>query len=146
VVPNGWYPPSNGLNLVFWLAKAGRHFNLYGFAGFKGPSKNQLLFRHGIGMPAGDKPKFTRPLQAQSGQTYVIDYIYNPAGRNLDLKIMDSQGNVIQRVTDRPNVNRIHIDPGEDITADFSNVLGANPNEPPSYNWQYRNLLLEVFE
>jgi len=146
IVHGGWTAPSSGLHLVFWLARDGRHRNLYGFAGFKGPNANSLLFRHGIDMLAGDKPKFTRNFAAQPGQTYVIDYLYDPVGRILDLKIFDGNGNLLQQITDRPNVNRIHIDPGENITADFSNVRGANPSEPPSYGWQYRNLLIELFE
>lgn len=146
VVHGGWTAPTGGLHLVFWLAKAGRHFNLYGFAGFKGPNTNSLLFRHGIGIPAGDKPKFTRQFQAIPGQTYIIDYVYDPVARILELKVMDRDENVLQHITDRPNVNQIHIEVGENITADFSNVLGANPAEPPSYGWQYRNLLIELID
>jgi hypothetical protein len=147
VVPTGWHPPTNGLNLVFWLARDGRHRNLYGFAGFKGPGSGQLLFRHGIGMEAGLKPKLTRNFLPTLGATYKIDFVYNTGNRTLTLKIMDAAGNVLHELTDRTNVNVIELLPGEaNITADFSHRLGLNPVEPPSYGWQYRNLLIELFD
>jgi hypothetical protein len=146
IVHGGWTAPSSGLHLAFWLARDGRHRNLYGFAGFKGPGSNSLLFRHGIDLEAGAKPKFTRNFQAIPGQTYKIDFVYNTSPRTLSMKLMDANGNVIHEIVDRPNVNTIHLAQGEPITADFSNVRGANPIEPPSYGWQYRNLLMELFE
>ncbi len=146
VFNGGWTAPTSGLNLCFWLAKAGRHFNLYGFAGFKGPNRNTILFRHGIGIPAGDKAKFEDHFVSTPGKTYIFDYVYNPAQRILDLKILDPDGKVLHEIRDKPNVKSIDISAGEDITADFSNVLGANANEPPSYGWHYSNFLLEVFK
>jgi len=146
VVNGGWAQPTSGLNLMFWLARNGRHFNLYGFAGFKGPNRNTVLFRHGIGMVAGDKPKFESNFASQIGQTYIFDYTYNPGEGYLDLKILDKSGKVLWRATDKPNVKTIVIPEGEVITADFSNRLGANPAEPPSYGWQYRNLQFEIFK
>ena len=146
VVNGGWAQPTSGLNLMFWLARDGRHFNLFGFAGFKGPSRNTVLFRHGIGMVAGDKPKFESGFKSEIGQTYIFDYTYNPAEGFLDLKILDKSGKVLWRATDKPNVKSIVIPEGEVITADFSNRLGANPAEPPSYGWQYRNLQFEIFK
>lgn len=146
VVNGGWAEPTSGLNLMFWLARNGRHFNLYGFAGFKGPSRNTVLFRHGIGIVAGDKPKFESNFVSQIGQTYIFDYTYNPAEGFLDLQILDKSGKVLWRATDKPNVKSIDIPAGEVITADFSNRLGANPAEPPSYGWQYKNLQFEIYK
>ena len=146
VLHGGWTAPTGGMHLVFWLARDGRHFNLYGFAGFKGPNTNTLLFRHGMGIEASQKPKFTRQFRAIPGQTYIIDYVYDPVGRTLVLTVMDANENVLQQITDRPNVQQVHIEQGQNITADFSNVLGVNPAEPPSYGWQYRNLLIELFD
>jgi hypothetical protein len=145
VTPAGWAAPTSGLNLMWWLANTGRHYNLYGFSGIKGPGSNSILFRHGIGMEAGAKPKFSSPFAATQGQTYVFDYVYNPAERVLDYRVLDKAGNVLYQVIDRPNVNRVHIENGESITADFSHRLGINLAEPPSYGWKYANLLIEVF-
>jgi hypothetical protein len=139
VFHNGWQQPPSGLHMLFWLAKAGRHFNLYGFAALKGPGANAILFRHGIGIPAAQKPKFEQNFPTQPGRTYVVDYVYNPVADNLVLKILDTSGNVLHQIVHAPNVNQIHIEPGEDLTADFSFVLGHNPNEPPTYGWQYKN-------
>ncbi len=146
VVNGGWAQPTSGLNLMFWLARNGRHFNLFGFAGFKGPNRNTVLFRHGIGMVAGDKPKFESNFVSQIGKSYIFDYTYNPAQGFLDLKILDKSGNILWRATDKPNVKNIVIPEGELITADFSNRLGANAAEPPSYGWQYRNLQFELYK
>ncbi len=144
VYNGGWFPPTSGLNLCFWLAKAGRHFNLFGFAGLKGPSRNTILFRHGIGIPAGAKAKFEQGFASTPGKTYIFDYVYNPGAKMLDLKILDPAGHVLHEIKDRPNVSSIVINSGENITADFSNRLGINANEPPSYGWHYSNLLLEL--
>jgi|GEM_PF-898422 len=144
VVNGGWAPPTSGLNLMFWLARES-HFNLYGFAAFKGPSRNTVLFRHGIGLKAPQKPKFEDHFVSEIGKTYVFDYVYNPAEGFLDLRILDKSGKVLWEVVDKPNVNRIDIPDGQRIFADFSNRLGFNPIEPPSYGWQYRNMQFEIF-
>ncbi len=142
---SGWTQPTSGLHLAWWLANSGRHFNLYGFSGWKGPTRNEVLFRHGIGIAAGDKPKFEQPMVFQPGRTYKVDYDYNPTARYLSYKILDESGNLLKEIRHVPNVNKVHIEAGETITADFSNVPGHNPVEPPSYGWQYKNLLIEVF-
>lgn len=142
---SGWTQPTSGLHLAWWLANSGRHFNLYGFSGWKGPNRNEVLFRHGIGITAGDKPKFEQPMVFQPGRTYKVDYDYNPVARYLSYKILDESGNLLKEIRHVPNVNKVHIEQGETITADFSNILGANPIEPPSYGWQYKNLVIEVF-
>ncbi|MFN7963213.1 MAG: hypothetical protein U0002_18275 [Thermoanaerobaculia bacterium] len=145
VYHGGWLRPPSGLHSLFWYALGGRHYRLIGFAGALGPGKDQLLFRHGINLPAGDKPKFTPSFNFVPGTTYVLDYVWNPAGRTLSFKVMDTSGNVLIEITDRPNANRMNIEQGEDLTLDFSSELGANPNEPPTYGWRYQNLLVEVF-
>lgn len=143
---SGWTNPSSGLHLAWWLANSGRHFNLYGFSGWKGPNRNAVLFRHGIGIEASQKPKFEQNFVFHPGRTYKVDYDYNPAARYLSYKILDQSGNLLHEINHVPNVNRVHIEPGETITADFSNKLGVNPIEPPSYGWKYQNLIIEVFE
>jgi len=145
VTHGGWTAPTNGLNLMWWLANTGRHFNLYGFSGIKGPGSNSILFRHGMATPAGDKPKFSSPFAAVPGRTYTFDYVYSPADRTLEYKVLDQAGNVLYQVIDRPNVQKVHIEIGETITADFSHRLGVNAAEPPSYGWKYQNLVIEVF-
>jgi hypothetical protein len=144
VYHGGWRSPTGGLHSLFWLA-LNRHFRLIGFAGFHGPDANDLLFRHGMNLPAGDKPKFIRPFLAVPGTTYVNDFVFDPVGRHLEYRILDLAGNVLLSIVDRPNVNRIHVEEGEDLVADFSSLLGLNASEPPTYGWRYENLTLEVY-
>jgi hypothetical protein len=144
VVHGGWKQPASGLHSLFWLA-LNRHYRLIGFSGFHGPAKNDVLFRHGMNLPAGEKPKFVEPFVAIPGETYVCDFLFDPVGRHLEFKILDSAGNTLLSITDRPNVNRINVEDGEDLVADFSTAAGQNDAEPPTYGWQYRNLTLEVY-
>ncbi len=144
VLHGGWKSPSSGLHSLFWLA-VNRHFRLIGFAGFHGPGANDVLFRHGMNLPAGDKPKFLRSFVAAPGATYVNDFVFDPVGDHLEYRILDLAGNVLLSIVDQPNVNRIHVEDGEDLVADFSSLLGANVNEPPTYGWEYKNLTLEVY-
>lgn len=144
VYHGGWRSPTSGLHSLFWLAING-HYRLIGFSGFHGPNKNDVLFRHGMNMIAGLKAKFVRSFNGVQGETYTCDYIYDPAGRHLQYTITDSSGNVLLSITDRPNVNRIHVEQGDVVMADFSTRAGQNPIEPPTYGWQYRNLTLKVY-
>jgi hypothetical protein len=144
VVHGGWRSPTSGLHSLFWLAING-HFRLIGFSGFHGPNKNDLLFRHGMNLLAGDKAKFVPSFNAVPGETYVCDFLFDPAGRHLQYTVSDLAGNVLLSITDRPNVNRIHIEQGDVLMADFSTRAGQNPIEPPTYGWQYKNLTLEVY-
>jgi hypothetical protein len=144
VTHGGWKPPTDGLHSLWWLA-VNRHYRLVGFSGFHGPNKNDILFRHGMNMLAHAKPKFVRPFVATPGATYVCDYVWDPVGRHVEYTVSDPQGNVLLSITDQPNVNRLHIEEGEDLVADFSTAAGFHPAEPPTYGWQYKNLTLEVY-
>lgn len=138
-----WQQPIDGLHGMFWLA-INRHFRLLGFLAARGPGSSSVRFRHGIDMSATEKPKFDVGATFIPGQTYKIDFLYDAINRNLDLKVFDSSGNVVVRITDRTNVGRIRIGNGEDLVLDLGGIEGANPNEPPPYGWQYRNVELEV--
>jgi hypothetical protein len=144
VFHGGWQQPTSGFHSLYWLA-INRHFRLVGFSGFHGPNKNDLLFRHGMNIPAGDKPKFTIPFTATPGQTYVCDFTYDAAGHSLVYNLLDTSGNILVHITDRPNVNHVEVGDGEDLVADFSTQAGQNPVEPPTFGWEYRNLTVEVY-
>jgi hypothetical protein len=130
--------------MLFWFA-IDRNFKLMGFSAFQGPGKNSVLFRHGVNLTAGDKARFVLPYAANPGETYTIDYVYAPAEHTLNLRIYDQRGALVVQQTDRPNVNRINVEDGEDLVTDFSFPAGVNPNEPPDYGWRYQNLTLELF-
>ena len=144
VFHGGWRNPTDGFYSLFWLA-INRHFRLIGFSGFHGPNKNDILFRHGMNIEAGLKPKFLEPFAATPGQTYVCDFLFDAAGRHLEYKLLDTASHVLMSVTDRPNVNRIQVGNNEDLVADFSSLQGLNANEPPTFGWEYRNLTVEVY-
>lgn len=144
VYHGGWRKPADGLHTFFWLA-LNRHYRLLGMAYARGGGS--LLFRHGINVEAVDKAKFSPKFVAIPGHTYISDYVYDTRERHLELNIYDKANpNVpVLTITDRPNVNQIHIEEGEDLTADFSNI-GDHPNEPATIGWKYLNLTMEVWE
>ncbi len=146
VFHGGWLSPPSGLHSLFWYALGGRHFRLIGFAGALGPGKDQVLFRHGMNLEAGVKPKFTPAFAWVPGLTYTMDYLWDPSTRTVDFKILDSAGNVLERITDRANVNRMNVEAGEDLTLDFSTQQGQNPNEPSTFGWNYSDLIVEVWQ
>lgn len=141
----GWKSPTSGLHSLFWLA-INRHFRLLGFAAAKGPSAHTVLFRHGIDIEAVLKPRFEVGFRFEPGSTVKVDFLWDGPNRLVELRLLDTAGNVLARITDRTNKARIQIGDGEDLTADFSFQQGHNPNEPPTYGWKYKNLSLEVFE
>ncbi|HRC85981.1 MAG TPA: hypothetical protein PK413_10265, partial [Thermoanaerobaculia bacterium] len=133
-----------GLHSLFWLV-VDRNFNLIGFSVFRKPPKSDVLFRHGIGIIATEKPKIFFPVEGIPGTTYVIDYTYNPAQRTLNYKLMDTAGHVLIDYNDVPNVRQLDVPNGSRLRADFGFNEGRNENEDPGYNWRYSNLTLEVF-
>jgi hypothetical protein len=146
VFHGGWQKPSDGLHSFFWLA-IDRHYRLLGMASARGPGSNSMLFRHGVNIKAGDKPKFTPHFVAIPGHTYINDYVYDTKARQLVYNVYDKENpNVaVLTITDKPNVNQIHVEDGEDFVADFSS-MGDHPNEPAEIGWKYMNLTLQVFE
>lgn len=42
-------------------------FDLLGFSDFRKPSKNDVMLRHGVGMPADEKPKIFLPVAGIPG-------------------------------------------------------------------------------
>jgi hypothetical protein len=143
VFHGGWKEPSAGLHNVFWVARD-RNFNMFGYPNFKGPGANTLFFRHGVGIVAPQKPKVEVPFAAQPGATYTFDYLYNPAGGTLDLKVFNSAGSLVAQLGDRPNVNRLTFANGEKLVLDFG-FTGNNPNEPSTIGWRYSDLIVELF-
>ncbi len=143
VVNNGWRQPTTGIHMLWWLA-INRHFRLLGFAAARGPGAHNVLFRHGMNIEATAKPRYNLPFTMVIGQTYINEFTYDAANRELEYKILDTGGNVLLHTTDRTNVRHIEVGNNEDFTADFS-WHGDNPNEPPTYGWNYKNLTLQIW-
>lgn len=147
VTNGGWTEPTDGLNQMFWMARNGKNLDLFGFMAFRGPDRNAILLRHGIGQLPKEKAKLSAGFVAEVGETYVLDYVYDPVEELIRFTIRDTSESVLLSVTDTPNVNRVHIDDdGDFIAVDFSFKNGVRDEEPPSYDWDYSNLLLELFD
>ena len=129
------------LHMLFWLVKD-RNFNMFGFAGLRGPDASQAVLRHGIGLTHVQKPRIVQPFTAQPGRTYRLDYTYDTQTSFLELVISEG-GAVVQRLTGTPNVGSFTFNPGENIIIDMG-FPGTNPDEPASFGWVYRDLHVEL--
>jgi hypothetical protein len=134
-----WGKPSDGLHNIFWLARD-RNKDLFGYVNLKGPGDNAILFRHGIGQAQGDKARLLKAFAAQVGSTYHFDYVYDTRAQSITL-IVSRAGQELARVTDEPDVNHVHVDPGQVFHIDLG-FNGENPNEPPTIGWTYSNIVL----
>lgn len=138
-----WAPGnSGGTHNIIWLARD-RNRDLFGYINAKGPNSNVVFMRHGIGQPQGLKPKVNTNIALQSGETYQFDYTYDTRARRITLLIKQN-GQELRRLTHTPDVNNIHVDPGQEFLMDFGFPPGLNPLEPPTYGWDYKNLVLDL--
>lgn len=141
VVHGGWRNPSSGLHNILWLARDS-NFDLIGYVNLLGPNKNKLHFRHGMGLSAGDKPKIVKNLVTTPGETYHFDYLWDAGADRIEL-VVTHDGEEVGRIVTEPNARRLSIGNGNRIEVAFSFEAGLNPNEPPTYGWEYKNLKLE---
>lgn len=142
VFHGGWQNPTDGLHNIFWLVKD-RNFNMYGYVNLRGPGRNDIMLRHGLGTSASEKAKILHPFNALPGETYHFDYTFDTLADRITL-VVSNRGQEVLRITDRPNVNRIHIEPGERLAIALSFIAGLNPNEPPTFGWRYSNLRVQL--
>lgn len=143
VINGGWSSNSDGTHSIFWLARD-RNRDLFGYVNVRGPGRNNIFIRHGIGQPQGAKPKIEANWAMQTGVAYRFEYIYDTAQRFIELTVRDPDGNVVLTMAGAPDVNNIRFVQGQDSAfhIDFG-FSGANPNEPPTFGWTYRDLLME---
>ena len=142
VFHGGWNPANtSALHELFWLVK-NRNFDMFGYATFRGPSKNISLLRHGIGLTHPQKIKITKPFTAKPGKNYHVEYTYDTVAKVLALEISDN-GQVVQRLTGTPNVSNFGFGPGDSLIVDIG-FDGSNSDEQPTLGWIYRNLRIEL--
>jgi len=146
VYHGGWQKPSSGLHHFLWLSINGQQYRLLGMGYALGPNNNQMLFRHGDKIISTSKPRLTPHFVAIPGKTYVVDYTYDTVGDTIDFQISEKGGPVVFRHnTERPNVNRIHVESHEiGLVADFS-THNDHPNEPTTSGWRYANAFVTVY-
>lgn len=136
-----WADNPAALHMLFWLVKD-KNINMFGYGTFRGPSTDQAILRHGIGLTHPQKIKVVEPFTAVPGKTYHLDYLYDTATATVELAISDN-GVVVQRLTSSPNVGSFTFKAGEKIVIDLG-FPGTNPDEAPTFGWVYRDLHLEL--
>jgi hypothetical protein len=138
-----WAPSrSAGSHNIFWMVRDARNGHMFGYVNVTGPNNNTLWFRHGF--HPFSSPRFSTPLVLVPGGTYHFDYLYDAAGDRIELSVRTSTGAEIARLTGNPNVSFVDFNPGQTVVMDFGFQPGANPNEPPTFGWQYRNLVVDL--
>lgn len=142
---NGWNKTNvHGAHGVLYVV-INRNKNLLGNVFLRGPGKNTVTLRHGVCPSGCQKSKVERGIPIELGATYVFDYVYDPAHKTTDLRVT-LRGQVIARIQDKPNVNKIHIDPGDKVVIGLSNPFVNSHEEPASLGWKYTNLRLEFIK
>lgn len=143
VTHGGWAPNSSGTHNIFWFARD-RNRDLFGYVNVRGPNRDNIFLRHGIGQPQGDKPRITEDFVMNPGETYLFDYVYDTGAGLNELRVFDSSDQEVVRLTDAPDVGTIAFLQGQhdEFLLDFG-FAGVNPNEPPTLGWEYRDLFVE---
>lgn len=141
-----WGSSPEVIHNVFWLVKD-RNFNMFLYPNLRGPNRNTIFFRHGVGLTHPQKLKVEVPGVFTPGQKYFFEGTYDTRGQRILFVAKDSLGNVINTIDTRPNAGVSHIDfaAGEKIVIDFGFQLGANPGESATIGWKYNDLKFELF-
>lgn len=141
----------SGIHNIFWLA-IDRHRNLLGYFNAKGPGPGGrlLIFRHGVNLVHGEKPKVAQPILLQRHVTYTVSYNYDTAGRFILLRLLGPNGQLVTEIRHEPNIPQINLGPQNRIRIHFGNreVVATDdgiPVEVPSYGWEYKNLHAIVY-
>jgi hypothetical protein len=141
-VKHGGWDPANrsGKHMLFWLVK-NRNYYMYGYANFEGPSKNDVIFRHGVAITHPEKIKIISKIAAQEGHTYHLEYTYDTRQNFLKLDVSEN-GTVLATINGTPNTNVIDFATGDLGIIDIG-FDGSNPAERPTYGWEYSNLEIQ---
>jgi hypothetical protein len=140
----GWFTGRpNGTHNIFWLVRD-KNKDMFGYVNVRGPNTNDLFIRHGFNQSQGEKARLSSGFQFPVGATYRFEYTFDTASRLIELIVFNESGTPILNLRGTPNINNINFDPGQKILMDFGFPLGLNPNEPPTYGWDYKNLLIEL--
>jgi hypothetical protein len=137
-----WNRPNSAAHGVLYFVR-NRNKDMYANIFLRGPGGNNVTLRHGFGQVHGDKAKIERGFAAQPGQTYTFDYEFNPVKKLIVLRVSQN-GQTLLELTDRPNVNRVHIEQGDKVIIGLSNP-GITSVEPASIGWKYSNIKVEFF-
>lgn len=133
---------SAGSHNIFWMVRDARNGEMFGYINVRGPNSNQIWFRHGF---HGDvTPRISSRVQLTPGETYRFDYLYDAAGRRVELVVRTQAGAEVARLFGVPNVGEILFGANQTIVMDFGFQPGLNPAEPPTFGWEYRDLVIDL--
>ena len=138
-----WNRPNTGAHGVMYFVRD-RNKDMYANVFLRGPGRNNMTLRHGFNQEHGEKAKIEKGFTAQPGETYAFDYDYDPTRKLITLRVSRA-GQLLLEVTDKPNVNKVHIDDGNRVIVGLSNPGTAPAVKPASIGWKYSNLKVEFF-
>jgi hypothetical protein len=132
----------DGIHHLFTLARGDSETRL-GYAAVRGPSRNFAFFLHNLGLPGEPGNRFQQDnVQLQNGQTYHVDYVYDPGTGKVDFTLSRNGSPVVRLSDSETFVDAIRAD-GQGYFVE----LGLAPLGPhaPTYGWTYSNLKVEFF-
>jgi hypothetical protein len=142
---NGWHPPASAAHGLLYMVRNGRNKDMYANVFLKGPGANSLTLRHGFNQTHGEKAKVTRGFTPQMGVRYTLEYVFDPTGKALSLTISRG-GTVLAQMDHKPNVNKVHIEPGDLVTLGLSNPDPSNKVEPATIGAKWFDLRVEFVQ
>jgi hypothetical protein len=136
-------PDPDGKHLLYWFV-INKNADMPGMLYFRGPDAFTALIRHGMGLVHADKKKITSPFTAVKGHTYRVVNDYDMGLGIYTVQITDTGTGAIKTIQGTPNVSKFTFKAGDKFIVDMGFKEGAVPDEVPSYDWEYRNLRIEV--
>jgi len=139
---NGWNNEPNGKRFTtFWLEHNDKFLDLYGYLIFNKP--NTLILRHGFGLKPTQKPKITKRATIAAGLVYAIKYDFDAKKKTIVAEVRTPSG-ILATLNSKPTISSIVFKANQNLALAFSNG-GHDPNEPPSYGWDYQNARLVLY-
>ena len=146
VTVGDWFPAEpHGKHLVYWFV-IDKNFDMPGLLYFRGPGKNEVFARHGVGLTHARKIKVIKKFAVQTGRTYHVEQDYDMAGRRFRVTLSDPEtGAVLVTLSSRPNVTSYFVKAGASFLVDMGFPPDTVDTEVPSYGWQFSNVHVEAF-
>lgn len=141
-----WYPKEpNGKHLIYWFV-VNKNIDMPGLLYFRGPNKNQVFARHGMGLKHAQKIKIIKPFAAQPGRTYHVDNDYDMAAGTYTVTVTNAAtGKVEALLRGKPNLASYTTKAGSKFFVDMGFPPDKVATEVPSYDWVYSNVHVEAY-
>lgn len=141
-----WYPQEpSGKHLLYWFV-VNKNIDMPGLLYFRGPNKNQVFARHGMGLKHARKIKIIKPFAAEVGRTYHIDNDYDMAGGTYTVTVTNAATGKVEAVLrGKPNLASYNTKAGSKFFVDMGFPPDKVETEVPSYDWVYSNVHVEAY-